>query len=281
MFKDLLALTKPRLNFLVLLSALAGNEMGRSGAFEPWRFFEFAAALFTLAGASSALNMWMERGPDALMARTAKRPMASGRMKPTAGLVFGLALSVVSIAWLGMRVNALCAWLGVATWVSYLLIYTPLKRVTSMATLVGAIPGALPPVMGWAAATGSLGPQALALFAILFLWQIPHFLAIAVMYGDEYKSAGFKVMPIEQGREGTGRQMALYSLAMLPAGLAVYRLGMSGKVYAFASIALGLGYTLAALYAARVPQRRSARSLLLVSVMYLPLLLTFMLADKN
>jgi protoheme IX farnesyltransferase len=191
-----------------------------------------------------------------------------------------LLLSVVSIAWLALRVNPLTAWLGLATWVSYLVIYTPMKRVSSLATLVGAVPGALPPVMGWAAARGSLGPQAAALFAILFLWQIPHFLAIAVMYGEEYKNAGFKVMPIEQGREGTGRQMALYALALIPGSLVVYQLGMAGKVYFAAALLLGLGYTLAALYAARVKERKAARSLLLVSVTYLPLLLTFMLADR-
>jgi protoheme IX farnesyltransferase len=278
--KDFLALTKPRLNFLVLLSALAGFEMGRQGSFDLWKLLEFAAALFCLAGASSALNMWMERRQDAAMGRTKSRPLAAGRLRPMAGLLFGLALSVIALAWLALRVNALTAWLGFATWFSYLALYTPLKRVSSFSTLVGAIPGALPPVMGWTGAGNALDLRALALFVILFLWQIPHFLSIALMYEDEYKAAGFKVMPFEQGREATGRQMVLYALALVPASLWAYELGMSGRLYFVSALLLGLGYTASALRAARAPKRAAARGLLLTSVFYLPLLLSMMLADR-
>ncbi len=279
MLKDYWLLTKPRLNFLVLCSALGGYELGRSGPFAAGAFLEFAAALFALAGASSALNMWMERDADARMGRTRERPLAAGRLKPLQGLAFGVLLSLAALAWLALRVNPATAWLGLATVASYLLVYTPLKRVSSLSTLVGAVPGALPPVMGWAAARGSVDPPAWALFFILFLWQIPHFLAIAVMYAGEYKAAGFKVMPFEQGGEATGRQMVLYSLALIPASLWIHRLGLAGRGYFAVAVLLGLGYAGMALYAARVKGRDAAR-LLLASVSYLPLLFTAMLLDR-
>jgi protoheme IX farnesyltransferase len=278
--RDFLALTKPRLNFLVLLSALAGFELGRKGPFSFFALLEFAAALFALAGASSALNMWMERDADSRMGRTKLRPLAAGRLAPATGLLFGLLLSVAALLWLQLRVNTLTAWLGFATWFSYLAVYTPLKRLTSFSTIVGAVPGALPPVMGWTGAGNPLSAEALALFVILFLWQIPHFLAIAVMYEDEYKQAGFKVMPFVQGREATGRQMVLYALALLPASLWIFKLGLAGRFYFLTALLLGLGYTASALYASRVPQRTAARSLLLTSVFYLPLLLLVMLLDR-
>ena len=282
MLKDLIALTKPRLNFLVLLSALAGYGMGGSGgsAFDLSKFCEFAAALFLLAGASSALNMWMEREFDARMKRTAQRPLAAGRVSPRLGLLFGLALTALSLLWLAWRVNALTAWIGGATWASYLFVYTPLKRVSSISTWVGAVPGALPPVMGWTAATGSMSEAALALFLVLFFWQIPHFLAIAVMYEDEYKAAGFKVMPFEQGISATGRQMVLYALVLVPVTLWIHRLGLAGQLYFYAAIALGLAYAGVAVYAAGFSGRDRARRLLLASVFYLPLLFTVMLADR-
>ena len=280
MFKDFFALTKPRLNFLVLLSALAGYKLGYSGPLDLFKFAEFAAALFMLAGASSALNMWMEREQDAKMTRTKSRPLASGRLSPTQGLIFGLLLSAVSVAWLALRINPLTAWLGGLTWATYLFLYTPMKRVSFLSTWVGAIPGALPPVMGWSAATGALGEPAMALFSILFLWQIPHFLAIAVMYEDEYKAAGFKVMPFEQGIQATGRQMVLYALALIPVSLWIFRLGLSGKTFFYAAVLLGLAYAGVAFYAAGFSGRPRARRLLLASVFYLPLLFTVMLANK-
>lgn len=278
--KDYWLLTKPRLNFLVLLSALGGYRLAWEGPMQWPAFLEFAAALFSLAGASAALNMWMERDADARMTRTRQRPLAAGRLSPAEGLVFGVVLSLLALAWLALRINTVTAWLGVATTVSYLAVYTPLKRISSLSTLVGAIPGALPPVMGWAAARGSVDPPAVALFVILFLWQIPHFLAIAVMYADEYKAAGFKVMPFEQGGEATGRQMVLYALALIPAALWIYRLGLSGRFYFAAAVILGLAYAGMALYAARASGRQAARRLLLASVLYLPLLFTAMLADR-
>jgi protoheme IX farnesyltransferase len=278
--KDFFALCKPRLNFLVLLSALAGYKLGWPGPLDLFKFAEFAAALFMLAGASSALSMWMERGPDALMKRTQSRPLAAGRLSPRAGLLFGIALTLISLAWLALRVNALTAWLGGLTWATYLFVYTPLKRVSFLSTWVGAVPGALPPVMGWAGATNALGEPAMALFAILFLWQIPHFLAIAVMYEDEYKAAGFKVMPFEQGIRATGRQMVLYALALIPVSLWVFQLGLSGKTFFYAAFGLGMAYAGVALYAAGFSGKPRARRLLLASVFYLPLLFSVMLADR-
>ena len=280
MLKDLIALTKPRLNFLVLMSALAAYQLGHSGPFDLLKLLEFAAALFCLAGASSALNMWIERSQDARMKRTARRPLASGRLDPKIGLAFGIVLSAVALAWLYLRINPLTAYVGFATWASYIFVYTPLKRVTSFSTIVGAVPGALPPVMGWTAATGVLSQPAMALFLILFLWQIPHFLAIAVMYADEYQAAGFKVMPFEQGLAATGRQMFLYALALIPCSLMLHADGQTGAIYFGAALVLGLAYFLTAVYAALKGGRKSARTLLLASVLYLPLLLSVMLADR-
>jgi protoheme IX farnesyltransferase len=279
--KALFELTKPRLNFLVLLSSLAGFALGSSRPLDLWKMAEFAVALFSLAGASSALNMWIERDLDAQMPRTASRPLAAGRISPKLGLLFGLALSALALIWLAWRINPLTAWLGGLTWASYLFVYTPMKRHSSLATLVGAVPGALPPVMGWTAATGSLSEASAALFAILLLWQIPHFLAIAVMYSEEYRKVGIKVMPDEQGIEATGRQMILYAVAIIPVSLWVVRLGLSGTGYFVAACVLGLGYVAAAVHAAGVPGRERARRLLLVSVLYLPLLFTAMLLDRS
>ncbi len=277
-------LTKPRLNFLVLLSALASYDLALVSGPRPWgKMLEAAAAIFALAGGSAALNMWLEREHDARMKRTQKRPLAAGLLSPAQGLAFGIALSAAALLWLALRVNSLTAWLGLLTWGSYLFIYTPLKRVTPLATLVGAVPGALPPVMGWTSAGGSLGPEALALFVILFLWQVPHFLAIAVMYREDYEAAGFKMLPAKLGGELAGRQMIIYALALVPATLWIQRLGMSGMRYFSAALFLGLAYTavaLAASVAARQNERAGARRLLLMSVIYLPLLFAAMLADR-
>lgn len=278
LLKDYWLLTKPRLNLLVLFSSIAGWWMAGRGAGAA--LAEFALALFTLAGGSAALNMVMERVPDARMQRTKSRPLPAGRLSPKAALVFGVALSLASMAWLWLRVNPLTALIGLATTLSYLLVYTPLKKVSSLSTVVGAVPGALPPVMGWTAASGGMSEGAVALFAILFLWQIPHFLAIAVMYAGEYENAGFKVMPGVEGNEATGRQMVLYSFALVPVTLWVYKLGLSGRAYFFSALLLGLVFTAMAFLAAKDKGRKAARRLLLTSVLYLPLLFAAMLADR-
>jgi protoheme IX farnesyltransferase len=278
--RDFLALTKPRLNFLVLLSAVAGYKLGLTESRGWLDYLEFAAALFMMAGASSALNMWMEVEQDRRMARTASRPLPAGRLSRPQALAFGIALGLVSLAWMWLRLNGLTALLGAFALASYLLAYTPLKRISYLATFVGAVPGALPPVMGWAAARNELGPPAAALFVILFLWQIPHFLAIAVMFKDEYQAAGFMVMPAEQGMPATGRQMVLYALALIPASLWIHNLGLSGDVYYSACVVLGLAFAGVALMTAIKGGRDAARRLLLTSVLYLPLLFSVMLADQ-
>jgi protoheme IX farnesyltransferase len=276
-----LELTKPRVTLLVAFSTLVGFEMGRHGAFAPWLFLATLAGTLFLAGGASALNMWMEAGPDALMTRTCRRPIPSGRVTPAQALGFGLALTAAGLAVMALAVNGLTCLLGLATTASYLLVYTPLKRVSSLSTIVGAVPGALPPVMGWTAASGRVEAGALVLFGILFLWQIPHFLAIAWMYREDYVRGGFKVMPATQADEmNAGRQMILYAVALIPVSLAPTLMGITGQAYFFGAVALGLGYALFSFAAAYGAQLRQARRVLLASVTYLPFLQGLMLLDK-
>ncbi len=279
--RDYLELTKPRLNFLVLVSTLVGFEMGRKGGFDLPLFLNTLLATSLLSGGAAALNMWMEVEQDARMRRTRNRPLPSGRLTRSQALVFGLAASVLGLAEMALLVHPAAAWLGLATWVSYVFIYTPMKRLSSLSVLAGAVPGALPPVMGWAAATGTLPPQAWVLFWIVFFWQIPHFLSIALMHRDDYERAGFKMVPLGNWAGGAGSQMILYSLALIPASLMPTVLGLTGVSYFAGALALGLAFSLSvSLFAAGVG-RLSARRVLLASVTYLPLLQVLMVFDKT
>ena len=276
-----LELTKPRITLLVTLTALVGFVMASPG---PVQVSSLAAALLgtaVVAAGSSALNMLLERETDARMTRTQGRPLPSGRLRPADALAFGLTLSALGLAELAWLSGPLPTAVAATTWASYLFLYTPLKRITSLSTLVGAVPGALPPVIGWTAARGSLDPGAFVLFAILFLWQIPHFLAIAWIYREDYKRGGLPMLPVldPEGRL-TGRQAVANSLALLLVSLTPTAAGMTGQLYLGGALLLGLAFTAVALRAAVVRTIASARWLFLTSVLYLTALCSLLLLDK-
>jgi heme o synthase len=278
---DWLELTKPRITMMVVFTALVGFVA--ASAASPWSGLLTAALVGTglVAGGASVLNMVMERDTDALMQRTRTRPIPAGRIRPAEARWFGALLTLGGLALLLSLCGALAALVAFSTWASYLFLYTPLKRRTHLSTLVGAVPGALPPVIGWAAASGRLEPGAFILFAIVFLWQIPHFLAIAWLYRDDYERGGFPMLPVID-REGrvTGRQAVLHSVALLVVSLAPVAAGLGGAVYLAGALILGVALTLAALRLARARNDVAARSLFLASVLYLPALTSLLLLAK-
>jgi protoheme IX farnesyltransferase len=279
---DYAELTKARLSGLVLMTTVVGFWMGS-------RRPELGAALAPLVlgmalvvGGANALNQWMERDVDARMSRTRHRPLPAGRMCSATALGVGLGLSAAGLAILATGVNSLSAALAAVAWISYVLVYTPMKRRTPLCTLVGAVPGALPPVIGWAGATRALGPEAWALFAILFLWQLPHFLALAVLYRDDYAKAGLPMLAsIEPAGGMAARQMALYGMALVPASLFPTALGMADATYGYGAAALGLGFVAIIARAAWRRSRQAARQLFLASVLYLPLLLGWLACHRR
>jgi len=277
---DFLQLTKPRITLMVVFTALVGFVTATPTS--PWTGLLLAALLGTglVAGGASAINQVLERDTDALMHRTRTRPIPAGRIRPVEAGVFGALLTLAGLAVLAARAGSLAALVAFCTWASYLFLYTPLKRRSHLATLVGAVPGALPPVIGWAAASGRLEPGAFILFAIMFLWQIPHFLAIAWIYRDDYERGGLKVLPVID-REGrlTGRQAVLHSVALLVVSLAPVAAGLGGLPYLAGALVLGVALTVAAVQLARARSLAAARYLFLASVLYLPALLSLLLAD--
>jgi protoheme IX farnesyltransferase len=278
---DWLELTKPRITTMVVVTALVGFVTATPGsAWGPLLAAALAGTALVAAGAS-ALNQVMERDTDALMLRTRERPLPAGRVGVAEARAFGALLSGTGVALLLWRCGPLAAVVALATWSSYLFAYTPLKRRTPLATLVGAVPGALPPVIGWAAARGRLEPGAFILFAIVFLWQVPHFLAIAWLYRDDYARGGFPMLPVLD-REGsfTARQAVVHSLSLLVVSLAPAVAGLAGAAYVAGALLLGAGLTLFALRLARSRDLVSARGLFLASVLYLPALSTLLLAAR-
>jgi protoheme IX farnesyltransferase len=278
---DWLELTKPRITSMVVLTALVGYVSASAGP--AWTLALLAALVGTglVAAGASALNQVMERDTDALMLRTRTRPLPAGRLGPGEARAFGALLTLSGLAALLSLSGPLSAAVAAATWASYLFAYTPLKRRTPLATLVGAVPGALPPVIGWAAARDRLDAGAFVLFAILFLWQIPHFLAIAWLYRDDYARAGFPMLPVLD-REGTftGRQAVVHSLALLLVSLAPAVAGLAGPVYLAGAFLLGVGLTLFSLRLARSRDLVAARGLFLASLVYLPALSSLLLAAR-
>jgi len=277
---DFVELTKPRITALVLVTAAVGYAVGGGAALPASNFLLFLIGTALLCGGASALNQYLERDADARMTRTSRRPLPAGRLTPSDALAFGLTISAVGLVVLA-GVNLLTLALGAASLLSYVLAYTPLKRVTSLCTVVGAVPGALPPLMGWAAARGSLGPAGWALFAILFLWQLPHFLAIGWLYREDYARGGFPMLAVRD-RDGssTGRQAALYATALLPVTLAAGLLAAAGHAYLWGALILGVVFLGCALAFLRNRSIGAARRLFLVSVIYLPLLLGLMVFDR-
>jgi protoheme IX farnesyltransferase len=234
-----------------------------------------------LSSGIATLNQYMERDLDGLMRRTADRPLPSGKLAPWEALWFGVGLTVLAEVYLGVLVNPLTALLGLFVIAGYLFGYTPLKTRTSLSTMVGAFPGAVPPLIGWTAARGELSVEAWVLFAILFLWQFPHFLAIAWMYREDYGRAGILMLPVvePEGRV-TGQQIVVYTLMLLPVSLLPTALGISGRVYFYGAIVLGLLFLYSSIRAAFSQSRQQARRLLLASVLYLPLLFILMVLNR-
>ena len=279
--RDYIELTKPRITWLILMSTAVGYFFGHHGAWNFWPVLHTILGTALIASGTAALNQWYEREADRKMRRTADRPIPSGRLSAGRALVFGILLSVAGFAELAFGLNWLSAFLGLFTLLSYLFLYTPLKQRTPLSTLVGAFPGAMPPIIGYAAASGILDAQAWTLFAILFLWQFPHFLAIAWMYREDYERAGIRMLPVVQpSGEATARQIVLYSLALIPVSMAPSLLGMSGKIYFFGALALGLWYLYSGVRVALDRTILRARAVLLVSVIYLPLIYGLMLLDR-
>jgi protoheme IX farnesyltransferase len=275
---DFVGLTKPRITMLVLMTAAVGYVVG--GRFDPLSFLLFMAGTGLLCGGASALNQYSERDADARMVRTSRRPIPAGRVAPGEALAFGIVISAAGIALLA-AVNLLTLALGAASLLSYVLIYTPLKRVTSLCTIVGAVPGALPPLMGWAASRGALGPAGWSLFGILFLWQLPHFLAIGWLYRDDYARGGFPMLAVTDPEgASTGRQMVLYSAALLPVTLAAGLLVSAGTGYLWGAVVLGFAFLACAVLFAWSRTAGAARRLFFASVLYLPALLGLMVFNR-
>ena len=278
---DFVTLAKPRLNLLVVFTTAAGLYLASPSGVALSVLLHTLMGTALIAAGAAALNQVWERDTDALMRRTRTRPIASGRLRPSQGLLFGLALSTAGLIELAVKVNLISSVMAAVTLGSYVLVYTPLKRRTSLATLVGAVPGALPPVIGWVAATGSLSLPALVLFGISFFWQMPHFLAIAWLYRDEYAAAGIPLLPVlEPDGRRTGQQALLYSAALWPVSLLPPLVGLAGGLYLVVATVLGL--TLIALSASFARDRSTvaARRLFLFSITYLPLLWGTLVADR-
>ena len=279
---DYVTLAKPRLNLLVVGSTLAGFAMGRGDMSDAVLVLAMAGGTALVAGGASAFNQVIERKSDALMRRTRLRPMADNRMGARDALIYASVLSALGLIVLAAIVNPLSSLVAFATLVSYAAIYTPLKLRSSFATVIGAIPGALPPVIGWAAATNTLSREAWILFGILFLWQLPHFLAIAWMYKDDYARAGFPMLPvIEPDGRSTVRQSVVYAAALLPLSLAPTLVGMTTTWYFYAALVLTLAFIGLTLRFAQTRAVADAKRVFFGSILYLPVLWILMIAGRT
>lgn len=278
---DVMELTKARLTLMVLITTWAGFYLGSGRSIDYLKLFHALFGTGLIAAAAQSLNQLVERGLDGLMRRTQNRPLPAGRLHPDEVILFAFFATIFGLGYLAYFTNALTAFLGAATLGLYVFIYTPLKTRTTINTIIGAIPGALPPVMGWTAATGEFAPGAAVLFAILFLWQLPHFLAISWLYRNDYAAAGMKMLPVIDPEGGsTARQSVLYSAALLPIGLMPTFLHMAGFIYFWGALVLGAAYVA---YSIRFQLQCTdvrARHLFLISIAYLPLLLGLMAFDR-
>jgi len=276
-----LELTKPRIAILLVLTSAAGFYMGTKGTFDVVLFVNMLIAITLLAFGVATLNQYWEQDLDELMPRTAARPLPTGRVSSAEALFFGIAQCLIAEVYLAFAVNMLTAFMGAMVIVGYVLVYTPLKTRTSASTAIGAIPGALPPLMGWTAAANDITIGAWALFAMQFLWQFPHFLSIAWIFRKEYANAGIKMLPaVEPDGKITARQIVLFSVMLLPTSLAPFFFGLSGKVFLIGGTIIGLWMLYASIIAARAKTDAANKKLLLVTVIYLPVLFILMVADK-
>lgn len=276
----LFELTKPSVTTLVMVTMVSGAL----AASVPIRAFDLALSLFATAcvvGAANAFNMWMERDSDAFMSRTRRRPLPTGRLTPELVLGFGALLAIVGLTLLATSVSSLAALLGWVALSSYVLAYTPLKRVTTWSLHVGAVPGAIPPLIGWASVTGSLSREAFALFAILFVWQLPHFLAIATFRAPEYERAGLKVLPNVRGAAATERSIIVYSVLLGVVAVAPWPLGMAGAAYGITALVCSSAFLGVALQGRRtLPTQRWARRLFIASMPYLVVVFAAFVASR-
>ena len=279
---DLVALTKPRVVVMVLATTLVGYDVGLTGSADYVRMIHLLIGTLLAAGGTLALNQYWERDIDARMNRTRARPLPAGRLQPLEALLFGVALTLLGTAYLAALVGALVALVTAATAILYLFAYTPLKQRTALCTLVGAVPGALPPVTGWAAARGDITLGAWVLFGVLFLWQLPHTLSIARLYRDDSARAGVRVLPvIDPDGASTERQIVLACLALLAVSLLPTVIGWSGPIYLAGALALGVAFAAVGIVQALAPSARAARRVLLASLFYLPLLLGLLAFDRR
>lgn len=279
---DFVTLTKPRLNFLVLLTTAAAYSLGAGPDATLAAFAHTLLGTFLVAGGASALNQVWERDTDRLMRRTRMRPVADARLRPAEGIVFGLVLTAAGAAELGYFLNPLSAGVALFTAISYVLFYTPLKTRTSLSTIVGALPGALPAVIGWAAATNTISIEGWVLFGIVFMWQMPHFLAIAWMYRDEYERAGMPLLPVIQpdGRS-TGRQAVIYTAALVPLSMMPTGVGLASPWYMVGALTLGAILMVMSMEFSAKRDLASARRLFFGSILYLPLLWALLVFDHR
>jgi heme o synthase len=278
---DFVSLTKPRLNLLVICTAAAGYYLGSATPFDFAGFVNMTVGTALVAGGSAAFNQIAERRVDALMERTRWRPLAAGRLGTWEASAFATVLSLVGLAWLALTTNWLATLVAFLTLATYVALYTPLKLRTSFATVIGAIPGALPPVIGWAAATNTLSREAWLLFGIVFLWQMPHFLAIAWLCRDDYSRAGFPMLPvIEPEGRSTAQQVAAYASALVPVSLTPAIIGLAGPAYFVIALLLGLAFLYVSLRFAIRRTRKDARLLFLASITYLPLVLIVLVLNR-
>jgi protoheme IX farnesyltransferase len=278
---DFVALTKPRLNFLVIVTTLMGYYVGADHDGQTWVLLATIVGTALVAGGSAALNQVFERDIDGLMQRTRMRPLPTGRIQPGEATVFGAALSLIGLVVLAVGAGWLPMGVAAATLVTYAFVYTPLKRRTALATVLGAVPGALPPVIGWAAARGDLSLPAWALFAIVFFWQMPHFLAIAWLYRDDYARAGIPLLPVvDPDGHSTGRQALAYTGALIPISILPAAVGLGGTLFLVSALVLGVGFLACALLFATRLDRPTARLLFFGSITYLPLLWVALAVDR-
>jgi protoheme IX farnesyltransferase len=288
--RDYIELTKPRITWLILMSTGIGYFFGLPAAANWWEFLRSVPLLSLLhtvlgtgliASGTAALNQWYEREADRKMRRTAMRPLPAGRMSANHALAFGGALSAAGFLELWLGVNLLSGLIGAFTLASYLFLYTPMKQRTWWSTTVGAIPGAMPPMIGYAAAAGVITRESWILFAILFLWQFPHFYSIAWMYKEDYARAGIRMLPVvEPDGRSTARQIVLYGLALIPVSLVPSLVGMSGRIYLAGALLLGLWFLYSGVRVAVDRTALRARAVLIASVLYLPLIYGLMLIDR-
>lgn len=285
MIQAYIELTKPRITWLILMSTGIGYVFGMSAApgfsFSWWTLFHTLLGTALIASGTAALNQWYESEADAQMHRTRQRPIPSGRIERMPALIFALALSAIGFAELAWLVNPLTGFLGLFTLATYIFIYTPMKKESPHSTSWGAIPGAMPPVIGFAASAGTLNWAAAALFAILFVWQFPHFYAIAWMYREDYGRAGIRMLPVvEPNGESTARRILVFLLLLIPVSLIPTFLGMTGALYLAGAVALGIYFLHAGVQVMRDRSLLRARAVLLASVLYLPALYGLMLLDR-